>query len=189
MDRDRRLAFLILKDIETRGSWSNLAVNEYISKQGAGQPAFVRELVYGCIRNRILLDYNIRRFLSKPKLSASEKILLRMGFYQLSMMDHVPDHAAVSETVSLAASFMKGRQGFINAVLRSFQRDGKRLLDDGLSTRYSCEKWITDLWTKSYGMEKTEELLKASCTPAPFTVRANTLKISRLELSEKLNDL
>ena len=138
MDRDRRLAFLILKDIETKDSWSNLTVNEYISEQGADQPAFVREIVYGCIRNQFLLDYNIRRFLSRPKLSVSERVLLRMGFYQLAFMDRVTDYAAVNETVSLAAAFVKGRQGFINAVLRSFQRDGKRLLDNGLSTRYSC---------------------------------------------------
>ena len=189
MDRDRRLAFLILKDIETRDSWSNLTVNEYISKQGADQPAFVRELVYGCIRNQMLLDYNIKRFLSKPKLSVSERVLLRMGFYQLCFMDSVKDYAAVSETVSLAASFIKGKQGFINAVLRSFQRDGKRLLDDGLSTRYSCAQWITDLGMECFGAEKTEELLKASNTPAPLTVRVNTLKTSRQKLSEELKSL
>ena len=164
MDRDRRLAFLILKDIEARGSWSNLAVNDYISSQGADQPPFVRELVYGCIRNQMLLDYNIKRFLSKPKLSVSERVLLRMGCYQFCFMDSVTDYAAVNETVSLAASFIKGRQGFINAVLRAFVRDGKRLVDDGLSTRYSCAQWIIDLWTKSYGEEKTEKLLKAGNT-------------------------
>ena len=189
MDRDRRLAFLILKDIETNDSWSNLTVNEYISKQGADQPAFVRELVYGCLRNQFLLDYNIGRFLTKPKLSVSERVLLRMGFYQLVYMDSVKDYAAVNETVSLAAAFIKGRQGFINAVLRAFQRDGKQLLDDGLSTRYSCAQWIIDLWTESYGAEKTEELLKAGNTPAPLVIRVNALKMSRDELSEKLAEL
>ena len=189
MDRDRRLAFLILKDIETGHAWSNLAVKEKLASQGADRPAFLRELVYGCIRNQILLDYNVRRFLSRPKLSAAEKVLLRMGFYQLAMMDSVQDHAAINETVSLASAFIRGRQGFINAVLRSFQRDGKRLIYDCLSTRYSCAEWIIKLWEKSYGKEKTEELLAAGNTPAPFTIRVNTLKTDRSSLSKELKRL
>lgn len=186
MDKDRRLAFLILKDIEENGKWANLAISEHLAKDGAGSPAFVRELVYGCIRQQKLLDFNIARFLKKPKLSVSDRVLLRMGFYQLALMDGVADHAAVSETVALAKAFMKGREGFINAVLRSFQRDGKRLPDDGLSTRYSCARWIIDLWTKAYGAEKTEELLRESSRPAPFTIRVNTARIGRDALAERL---
>ena len=189
MDRDRRTAFLTLKDIEESGAWANLALSEHIKKDGASSPAFVRELVYGCLRNQILLDFNIGRFLKKPGLSASDRMLLRMGFYQLALMDGVAEHAAVNETVALAAAFMKGRQGFINAVLRSFQRDGKRLLSDSLSVRYSCAQWIVDLWTRAYGAEKAEELLKVSNTPAPLTIRANTLKNGREELAEKLQAL
>ena len=188
-DRDRRTAFLTLKDIEENGAWANLALSAHIKKDGAKNPAFVRELVYGCIRNQILLDRNIQRFLKKPGLSVSDRVLLRMGFYQLALMDGTADHAAVNETVALAAAFMKGRQGFINAVLRSFQRDGKRLLSDSLSVRYSCAQWIVDLWTKHYGAEKAEAFLKASCSPAPFTIRANTLKTGRKELAEKLKKL
>ena len=188
-DRDRRAAFLTLKDIEENGAWANLALSEHIRKDGAKSPAFVRELVYGCIRNQLLLDHNIQRFLKKPGLSASDRVLLRMGFYQLALMDGVADHAAVNETVALAAAFMKGRQGFINAVLRSFQRDGKRLISDSLSVEYSCTQWIVDLWTKHYGYEKAEAFLKASNSPAPFTIRANTLKTSREELAEKLKEL
>ena len=189
IDRDRRTAFLTLKDIEENGAWSNLALSEHIRKDGAKSPAFVRELVYWCLRNQFLLDNNIQRFLKKPGLSASNRVLLRMGFYQLALMDGVADHAAVNETVALAAAFMKGRQGFINAVLRSFQRDGKRLLSDSLSVKYSCAQWIVDLWTKHYGAEKTEAFLKACNSPAPFTIRANTLKKSRKELAEKLKEL
>ncbi len=189
MDRDRRLAFLILKEIEAKGTWSNLAVKDALSSQKASSEAFVRELVYGCIRNRKLLDYNTDRFLRSPGLKTAERVLLRMGFYQMALMDGVADHAAVNETVSLASAFMKGRQGFINAVLRSFQRDGKRLLDDGCATRYSCADWIERLWTKAYGSERAEEYMKASCVPAPFTIRANTVEISRDELAARLRAL
>ena len=208
MDKDRRLAFLVLKDIEENGRWANLALGAALSGKPSGKagsskdpgkssgkagssetaanPAFVRELVYGVLRNQKLLDYNIARFLKKPKLSVNERLLFRMGFYQLALMDGVADHAAINETVAIAAAFMKGRQGFINAVLRSFQRDGKRLLDDGPLTRWSCAKWIADLWTQQYGADKAEELMKASCTPAPLTIRANLARISRADLKAAL---
>ena len=186
MDRDRRTAFLTLKDIEENGKWANLALSEHIAKEGAASPAFVRELVYGCIRQQKLLDYNIARFLKKPGLSASDRALLRMGFYQLAFMDGVADHAAVSETVAIAKAFMKGREGFINAVLRAFQRDGKRLSDDGPATRFSCAQWIIDLWTGAYGEEKAEELLRESSRPAPLTIRVNSARTGRDALAERL---
>ena len=189
MDRDRRSAFLILKEISEKGTWSNLAVKDRLLKEEHDSAPFIRELVYGCLRNQILLDCNIDRFLKRPGLGVSERILLRMGFYQLALMDGVADHAAVNETVSLAASFAKGRQGFINAVLRSFQRDGKRLLYSDLRTQYSCEDWIIELLTKAYGPEKTEDILKSSCSAPPFTVRVNRLRTSREELAERFEKL
>ena len=189
MDGNRRLAFLILKEISEKGTWSNLAVKDFLQKEEHDDAPFIRELVYGVLRNQFLLDHNIDRYLKKPGLGKPERILLRMGFYQMALMDGVADHAAVNETVELAASFAKGRQGFINAVLRNFQRDGKRLLYSDLRTQYSCAEWIIRLLTKAYGPEKTEEILKSSCSPPPFTVRVNRLKISREELAERFGKI
>ncbi|MBQ2311919.1 MAG: 16S rRNA (cytosine(967)-C(5))-methyltransferase RsmB, partial [Firmicutes bacterium] len=175
---------MILKEISEKGTWSNLAVKDRLHKEEHTNAPFIRELVYGVLRNQFLLDHNIDRFVkSRPGLN--ERILLRMGFYQLALMDGVADHAAVNETVVLAASLAKGRQGFINAVLRSFQRDGKRLIYEDLRTRYSCAEWITDILTGAYGPEKAEEILISSCKAPPFTVRVNRLKVSREELSAR----
>ncbi|MCQ2565511.1 MAG: 16S rRNA (cytosine(967)-C(5))-methyltransferase RsmB [Clostridia bacterium] len=195
MDKDRRLAFLILKDMEQKDSYSNLVINAYL-KDGAGNPAFIRELVYGVLRNQLLLDWNIRQYQTKAgRLKPAERVLLRMGFYQLAFMNSVPSYAAVGETVKLAAAFMKGRQGFINALLRSFERDGSVLKvpdekKDGeltfLSVKYSCNEEIVRLWLDAYGRDKTEEMLAASNRTAPLTIRVNTLKIRPFELKDKL---
>jgi len=178
MDKDRRTSFLILKDIETDDSWSNLAVNNNIAREGADNPAFIRELVYGVLRNQFRLDYNINRYLKKPGIGKSERLLLRMGFYQMAMMNSVPDHAAISETVKLADVFVNGKKPFVNAVLRSFQRDGGELLPDGNndSVNYSFHPSIIKLWTKAYGKEKAIELIKSCNTVPPFTVRINPLR-------------
>lgn len=189
MDGNRRLAFLILKEISEKGTWSNLAVKDYLLREEHDDAPFIREIVYGVLRNQFLLDFNIDRFLKKPGLGKTERMLLRMGFYQMALMDGVADHAAVNETVELAAKFAKGRQGFVNAVLRSFQRDGKRLLYSDLRAQYSCAEWIIKLLTKAYGPEKTEEILKSSCEAPPFTVRINRLKTDRKELAERFGKL
>ncbi len=195
MDKDRRTAFLILKEIEEKGTWSNLAADHLIRKEGADSPAFVRELVYGTLRNKTLLDFNIDRFLSKPKTGLSERIWLRMGFYQLALMDGVKDHAAINETVELARNFKKGSEGFINAVLRSFQRSNRLLIypseesESYLRVRYSVHKDIAKLWVDNFGLETAERLLDASNTPAPLAIRVNSLKSERDELKAKLEEL
>lgn len=196
MDRDRRLSYLILKDIEENNAWSSSSVGNHIAKEGADSPAFVRELCYGVLRNRLLLDYNIDLFLKKPRLGLSERIWLRMGFYQLSIMNGVKEYAAVGETVELARSFKKGCEGFINAVLRSFQRSGCRLNCPGsddklrmLSVKYSAHESIVKLWMSAFGEDAAVQLLAASNTPAPLCIRVNSLKTNRAEMSERLRSL
>ncbi len=194
MDKDRNLAYQALKSIEKSGSWSNLALGR-LSGGKSDSPAFVREIVYGVLRNRMLLDYNIDRFLKRPKIGLAERIILRLGFYQLVFMDSVPDYAAVNTSVELAGVYAKSAKGLVNAVLHSFIRDGKalRLPDpsgctetERMSLEYSCSPWIIDLWTKAYGAERTLGLLKASNTPAPLAIRANRLRNTRDDLAEIL---
>ena len=195
MDKDRRIAFLILKSVEEKGEWANLAAERLIAKEGASSPAFVRELAYGVLRNRTLLDYNINGFLKKAGLGLSERIWLRMGFYQLALMDGVEDYAAVNETVELAGKFKKGSEKFINAVLRNFQRSGGKLIyppaesEEYLSVRYSVHRDIAELWTRVYDKDIAERLLSASNTPAPLSIRVNTLKTRREDIAEKLEAL
>ena len=57
MDLNRKTAYEVLLDMETNQSYSNLALNNFIEKNKPENPAFVRELVYGVLENRMLLDY------------------------------------------------------------------------------------------------------------------------------------
>jgi 16S rRNA (cytosine967-C5)-methyltransferase len=126
MDKDRKLAYLALKETEN-GSWSNMAISKLFSKESADAPAFVRELVYGALRNQLLLDFNIDYYLKKPSISIAARIILRLGFYQLLFMDSVPDYAAADSSTELAARFAASQKGLVNGVLRSYIRDGKKL--------------------------------------------------------------
>ncbi len=189
MGNDRKPAFLVLRDIEEKAAWSNLALNARL-RDGADSAAFVRSLVYGVLRDQRLLDSNIDRFLAKPKIGRAERILLRMGFCQIACMDGVADHAAVSETVELAKAFAKGRERLVNAVLRNFLREGGKLIvpeGDNGEIAFSCASWIADLWRMAYGEDAARTLLKESNRPAELALRVNRLKISREALQEQLH--
>lgn len=198
MDANRKTAYNTLMDVETKNSFSNLALNHQIICTKPSSPAFVRELVYGVLENKILLDYIIAKFVTRgiAKVKTSDLVVLRMGIYQLGYMDSVPEYAAVNESVLLAKKFCRGREGFINGVLRSYVRQKSsvelpdRNLDikEFLSVKYSCAKWILDMWIEQYGEEVTEEILKKSQGNPGLTIRVNTLKTGKEDLIRKLEE-
>ncbi len=183
MDSSRKLAYLVIKDVEAAGAYSNLALNTRLSRTPVESPALVRELVHGVLRNRTLLDRQIDSYLRSPAIDTRLRIILRMGFYQLLFMsERIPAHAAVNETVELANRYVKGFAGLVNAVLRNYLRDGRpvKLPDEDdeelyLSVKYSCSPQIVSLWLKSYGRRIAEDMLKVGLTDPPLGIRPNTL--------------
>ena len=65
MDINRKTAYLALMDVESRKAYSNLAINHQIALNKPGSPAFVRELVYGVLENKLTLDYYIDQLLNE----------------------------------------------------------------------------------------------------------------------------
>jgi 16S rRNA (cytosine967-C5)-methyltransferase len=195
MDVNRKTAFYILRDVDEKKSYSHLVVNDLIARMKPNFPAFVRELSYGVIRQRMYLDYIIGNFVRTPmqKLHVNDRTLLRMGFYQILFMNSVPDYAAVSETINLAKRFARGREGFINGVLRQYLRDRdyvalpKRDEDEVeyFSIKYSYARWIVKKLKEQFG-DATEKLLASGNVIPPISIRVNTLKISRDELYRRL---
>jgi 16S rRNA (cytosine967-C5)-methyltransferase len=138
--------------------------------------ALLRELVYGCTRQKRLLDYHLGKLCQSPfeKLPVEIKITLRMGLYQLLFLDRVPAHAAVHEAVNLAK---KGGQeplsGFVNAVLRnaetkkaSFEVKGDSEIDT-LSLKHSHPTWLVKKWAEILEPDVLEKVLNANNHPHP----------------------
>ena len=197
MDINRKTALQVLTDVEKNGSYSNISLNRHIKDNAATDPAFVRELVYGVIKNKYLLDHYLKQFISKGfnKLRISELSILRMGAYQILFMDSVPGYAACSETVDLAKKFARGKEGFINGVLRSLDRSKDDLKQpeshdpaEYISIRYSVEKWIAELLISIYGCEKAEKYMEAVNGSPELCLRINLLKTDRESLMAELID-
>ena len=196
MDINRKTAFDVLIDVEKNGAYSNLSLNNYIEKNRPDSPAFVRELVYGVLKNKMLLDWFLKQLVPSglKKVKMQDLMLLRMGIYQISYMDSVPEYAAVSQTVDMAKKLAKGREGFINGVLRGYIRSRNILKTpergadaaEYLAVVYSTAKWIVQLWIDAYGEEKAEELLRASNETPELSIRVNLMKTDRESLKKEL---
>lgn len=186
----RRTACNVLIRVENEGGYSNISLNSALS--GANleprDKAFVTKIVYGVLENSSYLDHIIDR-LSKvrsSKLEPEVRCILRMGLYQLTFLD-TPDSAAVNESVNLAKKLKLFRAtGFINGLLRSYIRSGKSVdLPDRakepalyLCVKYSCPKWLVELWQDAYGGEVCERILQSLSERPPIYARVNTAKVS-----------
>lgn len=191
----RKIAYELLLRCESAAQYSNIAVDTALRRNSFSpvDRGFFTALVYGVLERRLTLDFAIETIADRKieRIDLETRTLLRMGLYQLFFMDRVPDHAAVNETVALAPHRTRG---FVNAILRSFLRQGKQIVFPDaaqdpigyLSVKYSFLPKICEVFVSIYGFARTEALFAAFCKQPPLTLRANTLKISRQALMQSL---
>jgi 16S rRNA (cytosine967-C5)-methyltransferase len=157
------------------------------------------ELVYGVLRHRGLLDWRLAQVSDRrlEVLPATVRAVLRLGAYQLLHLTRIPTSAAVNESVNLVKRVHSrgGRDwsGYVNAVLRRLLREPAPALPSmdadpilALSHRYSCPAWLTERWMARCGLSGAEQLCRQTLMIPPLTIRANTLKTSREQLTETL---
>jgi 16S rRNA (cytosine967-C5)-methyltransferase len=80
------------------------------------------QLAYGVLRRRGTLDALLRPLIQRPPHQVEPWLwdALRLGAFQLAFLSQVPPHAAINETVELAAAYKRlGAKGFLNGVLRT----------------------------------------------------------------------
>lgn len=197
MDPSRQKALEVLLRWEKGGSL-DLIFQRVIEKQeglSRKQKAFARELVFGTVRWLKRLDWIIEQLSRRdPKsLAPIVRNVLRIGLYQLCMLDRVPEWAAVNESVELVKRFgQKEASGFINAILRNFCRGKEKLqveIEDPVkkaAVQWSFAEWLVKRWFEQFGKTNAERLFHASNSVPLFTIRVNTLKVARETLLAKL---
>lgn len=194
----RLLAHKALNSILINGTHPDTALQEAykeIPKDSPRDRPLITEFVLGVIRWLAKLDYIINRFVKKKPSKQEVQNLLRLGTYQLILLDGIKDHAAINETVEVAnIEFGDEISGFINGTLREMLRSKARirypeLTDDPLNhivVEHSFPSWLVDKWILSYGVDHTLHLTGALNKVPPLTLRVNTLKTTRDELIEIL---
>lgn len=177
----RTTALSALIACRKQGAWADGVLKEYIVRDHLDKrdAALASRLCYGVLQNRMLLDHYIGCCLagSMNKLHPVTLDILRLGMYQILLMDKIPVSAAVNEAVEQGKKYVnRGAAGLINGVLRRAGREKDSLpRPDSLAVRYSHPQDLVDLLADSVGQEGLEALL-ASHNAAPETViQANPL--------------
>lgn len=91
-DKARYIACKVLIDIEERGAYSNIKINEYFMKFELTpvDKAFATEIIYGTIRWVLKIDYLIQRDIDFKiqDLDLWTLVCLRTAIYQLYFMEY-----------------------------------------------------------------------------------------------------
>ncbi|MDK9709626.1 16S rRNA (cytosine(967)-C(5))-methyltransferase RsmB [Acidaminobacter sp.] len=194
----RQAAVELLMDIEHKALLSSDAVYN-LSKQRVLSPEDRRlavRLIYGVLEQKLFLDYRLQQ-VSKTKLSKLDPtihMILRVSLYQLIFMDRIPESAVVNEAVKMSKKKGQHLSGFVNGVLRNFQRSRESLrlperAEDEinyLSITTSHPEWLVKRWISKFGTQFSEALMLANNLTPPLTARVNLLKSTPDNVRTKL---
>ncbi|MBE6560075.1 MAG: 16S rRNA (cytosine(967)-C(5))-methyltransferase RsmB [Ruminococcaceae bacterium] len=185
----RAAAAASLLSWEKNGRFANLEVNASLNASALSDAdrGLYTALVYGVIERAITLDYIIGTLSARPaeQIDRETRCALRLGLYQLTFMDRIPPHAAVSESVNTAPARSRG---FVNALLRTYQRGGCRYaLPEGellsrMEIEYSAPKELCAFFVERYGEETAKALLSSANQSPPVTLRPNPLRTTAEEI-------
>lgn len=193
----RAVAARVLERVATDAAFADLALDGELDRRRL-QPrdrALATELIYGTLRWQRYLDWILGPHSKRPleSLDSLPLVLLRLTAYQIAFLERVPAFAAVNDAVSLTRRAGPGVAAFVNAVLRSFARRGPREREprppadpiEALAIRCSFPTWLATRWVERYG-DEAEPLMRAMNERPPLTLRTNTLRLGREQLTERL---
>jgi 16S rRNA (cytosine967-C5)-methyltransferase len=147
--------------------------------------AFARRLAYGTVQRARALDHVADALTGGRRLDAPIRAALRLGLFQLLMLDAVPAHAAVAESVELVRR--RPGAGLVNAVLRRADREGRAILDAAPeAVRLSYPDWLAELWRGTYGAQAATALMERLNEPIELALRANRLRTTPAALAAAL---
>ncbi|MEL7352780.1 MAG: 16S rRNA (cytosine(967)-C(5))-methyltransferase [Cyanobacteria bacterium P01_A01_bin.116] len=190
----RQIAFEALRAID-RGAFADVVLDRQLNQSqqlSAQDKGLATELVYGTVRRRRTLDALIDQFGKRPasKQQADLLQILRLGFYQLRYLTHVPDHAVVDTTVQLAKAQRLGKlSGVVNGMLRQYIRDAATAdplqlptqPTARLGTLHSYPDWIVRVWQTMLPDSGVDELCDWFNQPPKLDLRINLRQHSLAE--------
>ena len=192
MDNPRKLAYLSLVKSDTQDCYTNIEINTVLSRARLEKSdASLYTLLYlGVTEKKLLLDHIIDQYSTTPigEIDVEALNAIRIGLYQLLFTDRIPDYSAVDESVNLVP---KRTKGFVNAILRSFLRNGKKISYpkeqwERLSIENSIPMPIIDLLRHSYGDSLAKKIVEYKEHDFCLSLRINTLKASREKVIDEL---
>ena len=169
----RRAALDVLSQVRS-GRSLDAALDGALRKLDEDDRRLAHEMAAGVLRRQQALDARLAALVTRDwsKVPPRLQDLLRLGAYQLVVLDRVPPHAAVDTSVSLATEAGGPRAGgFVNAVLRRLGAQPEtvapvvepeaELADaETLARRHSHPLWLVQRWLERFGPDETRRLLQ-----------------------------
>jgi 16S rRNA (cytosine967-C5)-methyltransferase len=128
-------------------------------------------LVMGVLRWQLVLQQRIREVLTRSKghLADAVQVSLELGALQLLLLDRIPAHAAIFESVELVRqSGNPYAVGLANAVLRKLTQAPKLQEAEASAAHPS---WMVERWVAAYGSEAAAAICRYDQLPPPTTIR------------------
>jgi 16S rRNA (cytosine967-C5)-methyltransferase len=195
----RSLARAVLERVETGGAYANRALSAALDRApalAAEDRALATELVYGVLRRRARIDRALAALATSglDRLNVQALIALRVAAYQILFLDRVPDYAAVNDAVDACKQAAgRGVAGFGNALLRRLAREGEPPLPDAaadpagyLIAAAGMPEWLATLLLAERPPADALAFAASIAETPPVTLRANTTRITREALAERL---
>lgn len=200
VDFAREIALKISYEIEEKGAYSNIVLDEYLNnyreKLTLKDISLISELVYGVVTWKLTIDTILQKY-SKTKLNKIAKwvlSILRIGIYQIVFLDKIPKSAAVNESVNLCKKYGFKSANFVNAILRKVEKNDYEELKneentvERISKIYSMPTWLVEKFLKEYDLKTVEEICQYSNEKPMLTIRVNSLKTNQQEMIQKLEE-
>jgi 16S rRNA (cytosine967-C5)-methyltransferase len=159
---------------------------------GSTDRRFIAEAVYGMLRHKLLIHTLLESGAHELNChSTSVNLRSPLGLYLAYLL--AVDKKDVGVVAEILGSYWKIHfpsvplDRFAEAVLRHHDLDlASGSVADRLSLMYSFPKWMVEEWLARLGESEAKALCAALNTPAPTTVRVNTLKTSAEECQKRL---
>ena len=197
----RRVAVDILNRVDKSQAFAEPLLDRVLSGDTIENPSdrsLLTQLVYGTLRMKGRLDWILENLYdgSLANLESSLKNILRIGLYQITCLDRIPDYAAVDEAVETAKKIRPGRAALVNALLRNAIRKGKTLTQPDynrdpalhIAIVHSHPLWLVKRWIDVFGPGETLRLCQANNENPPVALRTNILKTSRNDVLKILQE-
>ena len=123
----REAAFVALEEFRNSGTWLTDVLDRLFRTASLPprERGLATELACGVVRRFATVDALLGKLVARPLDPVEPPLLtiLRLGVYQIALLDGVPQHASVHETVELTKRLGRMRwSGFVNGVLRGATR-------------------------------------------------------------------
>ena len=186
-DTARTVALDVLLRQEKEEAWVDRAFSAEAARARLDprDRGLAAQLTNGTVKAQRLLDACVLALADRDpaKLDPTTRCIVRLGAYQLLLLDRIPPHAAVSTAVDLATKRRgKGGAGLVNALLRRVADGGRAWLEalpdetiGDAALRRSYPDWIAELWEQAYGLDAARGLMDAGNATPEVAFRVSAL--------------